>query len=73
LSSTAPTTRPAPSIPKATIERLVELARRHNLWLLSDECYDQIILDGSWTSPASLAPDDPRTATWRKRLTQTLY
>jgi aspartate aminotransferase len=48
--------------PKATIARLVELAQRHNLWLLSDECYDQIILDGSWTSPASLAPDDPRIA-----------
>jgi aspartate aminotransferase len=46
--------------PKATIERLIDVAQRHNLWLLSDECYDQIILDGSWTSPASLAPDDPR-------------
>jgi aspartate aminotransferase len=48
--------------PAATIARLIELAQRHNLWLLSDECYDQIILDGSWTSPASLAPDDPRIA-----------
>jgi aspartate/methionine/tyrosine aminotransferase len=46
--------------PKQTIERLIDLAQRRNLWLLSDECYDQIILDGSWTSPASLAPDDPR-------------
>jgi aspartate aminotransferase len=48
--------------PKETIERLVDLAQRHNLWLLSDECYDQIILDGSWTSPAHIAPDDPRIA-----------
>ena len=48
--------------PRQTIERLLEFAQRHNLWLLSDECYDQIILDGSWTSPASLAPDDPRIA-----------
>jgi aspartate aminotransferase len=48
--------------PEATVAQLVELAQRHNLWLLSDECYDQIILDGSWTSPASLAPDDPRIA-----------
>jgi len=46
--------------PRATIERLIELAQRHNLWLLSDECYDQIILDGGWTSPASLAPNEPR-------------
>jgi aspartate/methionine/tyrosine aminotransferase len=48
--------------PQATIERLIEVAQRHNLWLISDECYDQIILDGSWTSPASLAADDPRIA-----------
>src|SRR5260370_37264932 len=33
------------------------------MWLLSDECYDQILLDGTWTSPASLAPDDARSAT----------
>ncbi len=60
--------------PRQTIEAFVELAQRHNLWLLSDECYDQILLDGSagraqgapsssWTSPAGLAPDDPRIAT----------
>jgi len=48
--------------PAATIARLIEISQRHNLWLLSDECYDQIILDGTWTSPASLAPDDPRIA-----------
>jgi len=46
--------------PASTIQRMIELAQRHNLWLISDECYDQIILDGSWTSPASLSPDDPR-------------
>jgi aspartate/methionine/tyrosine aminotransferase len=46
--------------PRETMETFVELAQKHNLWLLSDECYDQIILDGSWTSPATLAPDDPR-------------
>jgi aspartate aminotransferase len=46
----------------ATIERVIELAQRHNLWLISDECYDQIILDGSWTSPAALAPEDARIA-----------
>jgi aspartate aminotransferase len=48
--------------PKSTIQRLIDIAQRNNLWLLSDECYDQIILDGTWTSPASLAPDDPRIA-----------
>ena len=38
--------------PRATIERLIEIAQRHNLWLLSDECYDQILLDGEWTGIA---------------------
>jgi len=49
--------------PTATIGAMIQLAQRHNLWLLSDECYDQIVLDGTWTSPAHLAPDDPRIAT----------
>src|SRR5690348_15317291 len=48
--------------PRPVIERAIEIAQRHNLWLLSDECYDQILLDGEWTSPASIAPDDPRIA-----------
>ncbi|HEY1419620.1 MAG TPA: aminotransferase class I/II-fold pyridoxal phosphate-dependent enzyme [Candidatus Dormibacteraeota bacterium] len=49
--------------PRATIAAMIEIAQRHNLWLLSDECYDQILLDGSWISPAHLAPDDPRIVT----------
>ncbi len=49
--------------PAQTIAAMVELAQRHNLWLLSDECYDQVLLDGAWTSPAHIAPEDPRIAT----------
>ncbi len=60
--------------PAETVAALVELAQRHNMWLLSDECYDQVVLDGSagraqgapissWTSPAHIAPEDPRIAT----------
>ena len=49
--------------PAGTIARLIEIAQRHDLWLVSDECYDQIILDGTWASPANLAPEDPRIAT----------
>ena len=49
--------------PRSTLEAMIDIAQRYNLWLLSDECYDQIVLDGSWTSPASIAPDDPRIAT----------
>src|SRR5207245_1197298 len=49
--------------PTSSLAAMIELAQRNNLWLLSDECYDQILLDGTWTSPASLAPDDARIAT----------
>ena len=49
--------------PEATIASMIDLAQRHNLWLLSDECYDQIVLDGSSTSPAKLAPGDDRIVT----------
>jgi aspartate aminotransferase len=49
--------------PPSTLEAMLDLAQRNNLWFLSDECYDQVILDGAWTSPATLAPDDPRVAT----------
>jgi aspartate/methionine/tyrosine aminotransferase len=48
--------------PVETTTRLIEIAQRHNLWLLSDECYDEIVLDGSWTSLAKIAPDDARIA-----------
>jgi len=49
--------------PAETVAAMVEVAQRHNLWLLSDECYDQVVLDGGWTSPAHIAPEDPRIAT----------
>jgi aspartate/methionine/tyrosine aminotransferase len=29
-----------------TLDRIAEVAQRHDLWLVSDECYDQIMLDG---------------------------
>jgi alanine-synthesizing transaminase len=44
--------------PQQTVEQIVELARRHNLVLLSDEIYDKILYDGAeHTCTASLAPD----------------
>jgi alanine-synthesizing transaminase len=40
------------------LEGLVEVARRHNLVVLSDEIYDKILYDGvSHTSTATFAPD----------------
>ena len=43
--------------PRSLIEDLVELAVGHNLYLLSDECYDEVILDGEHVSPASFCTD----------------
>jgi alanine-synthesizing transaminase len=44
--------------PDELLERIVELARRHHLLLLSDEIYDKILYDGAThTSTAALAPD----------------
>lgn len=39
---------------RATIERMVEICRRRDLWLLSDECYDEIVFDGQHVSPAAV-------------------
>jgi alanine-synthesizing transaminase len=43
---------------RATVEGLVELARRHNLMLFSDEIYDRVLYDDAeHVSTAALAPD----------------
>ena len=44
--------------PKELLESIVELARKHDLVLFSDEIYDRLMMDGAkHTSIASLAPD----------------
>ena len=43
--------------PRRLLEQLVDVAVKHNLYLLSDECYDQVILDGEHVSPASFCTD----------------
>jgi len=35
------------------VERIVELCQEHDLYLLSDECYDEIVFEGEHISPAS--------------------
>jgi len=46
---------------RATLEGIAELARRHNLLILADEIYDQLIMDDDCEhiSIAALAPDIP--------------
>jgi aspartate aminotransferase len=43
--------------PPETIAALVEIAARHDLWILSDECYDELVYDGRHVSPAALDAD----------------
>ncbi|GIG30514.1 pyridoxal phosphate-dependent aminotransferase [Cellulomonas marina] len=43
--------------PREVVEAFVDLARRHDLWLLSDECYDAITFDAEHVSPLSLDTD----------------
>ena len=42
---------------RQTLERITDVARRHDLWIVSDECYDALVFDGEHTSLAAL--DDP--------------
>lgn len=44
--------------PRDVLERIAEIARRHELILFSDEIYDRLVMDGvEHTSIAALAPD----------------
>jgi aspartate aminotransferase/aminotransferase len=40
--------------PPDTIAALLDFARRHHIYLLSDESYDQIVFEGEHVSPATL-------------------
>lgn len=40
--------------PRPVIVSLLDFAHRHDLYLLSDECYDQLIFEGEHLSPACL-------------------
>jgi aspartate aminotransferase len=45
-------------VPSGLWVELVEFAERHGLWLISDECYDEIAFDGTFVSPLAVAPSD---------------
>jgi len=44
--------------PRELVAQLLDFARRHDLYLLSDECYDEIIFEGEHVSPAALLEPD---------------
>jgi aspartate aminotransferase len=41
----------------STVEAVIEVAVRHDLQVVSDEVYEQIVFDGRHTSPVALDPD----------------
>ena len=43
-------------VPAALSRDLVAFAERRGVWLISDECYDQIAFDAAFASPMSVAP-----------------
>ncbi|NIF24901.1 aminotransferase class I/II-fold pyridoxal phosphate-dependent enzyme [Pantoea sp. Tr-811] len=51
------------SLPRSTWEALAELCVAHDLWLISDEVYSELLFDGEHISPASLPGMAERTAT----------
>ncbi|WP_324710806.1 pyridoxal phosphate-dependent aminotransferase [Pseudomonas citronellolis] len=51
------------SLPRATWEALSRLCIEHDLWMISDEVYSELIFDGEHISPASLPGMAERTAT----------
>lgn len=44
--------------PPQLVADLLDFARRHDLYLLSDECYDEILFEGKHLSPAALLSRD---------------
>ncbi|RCL22576.1 arginine--pyruvate aminotransferase AruH [Pseudomonas sp. AFG_SD02_1510_Pfu_092] len=51
------------SLARATWSALAELCIAHDLWLISDEVYSELLYDGEHVSPASLPGMAERTAT----------
>ncbi|MNO74255.1 Arginine--pyruvate transaminase AruH [compost metagenome] len=51
------------SLPRATWESLAGLCITHDLWMISDEVYSELLFDGEHISPASLPGMAERTAT----------
>ena len=45
-------------LPAAYVAELLAFAQRHDLYLLSDECYDELIFEGQHVSPATMLSRD---------------
>lgn len=63
LAPNSPHNPSGASLPRATWEALAELCIAHDLWLISDEVYSELLYDGEHISPGSLPGMAERTAT----------
>jgi len=43
--------------PRSAVEDIVSICQEHDLYLISDECYDEIVFEGEHVSPASFWND----------------
>jgi len=49
----------------SAIIQALEIAQEHNLWVFSDECYEQLVYDGKFTSIANFAEDKDKILTFQ--------
>lgn len=50
---------------RAAMERVIDITKKHDLWLLSDECYEALSYDRPFESPAALAPEHGKILTFQ--------
>ncbi len=50
---------------RTAMERIIDVAQQHDLWLFSDESYEAFAFDVPFESPASLAPDFDKILTFQ--------
>ncbi len=71
LISSSPANPTGVVLPRQTLEQMLDIARRHDLWFISDECYDEIILDGEHVSAGSIDPGVVTVFTFSKTYAMT--
>jgi aspartate aminotransferase len=47
------------------VQRVLEMSKEKNLWVFSDECYEQLTYDRSYTSTATLTRDSQKILTFQ--------
>ncbi|MCH8838494.1 MAG: pyridoxal phosphate-dependent aminotransferase [Candidatus Marinimicrobia bacterium] len=50
---------------RAAVEQIIGLARKHDLWLLTDECYEALAYDEPFVSAAAIDPDFEKILTFQ--------